>query len=268
MYKHKTLKRKFITTNIIFNFKYTKKLTESYKLKECMKGFNIFLKSYCQLIRKNNSRFPELKVDNSQIIKKPNNTNMFYIFIYTFPYNNHPFIIFGNLLQEKYQIIIPFGGNIGQIDIKEYDKYIDYFNNIEKKALLLLLNRTIHIRQVNIIDNPKYSLLNCGNIKLCIKHKKEINNMNINNDKKQKYIELIQNYYKEEAIVLLKKYFELLNQNKIVEAKYLLEGKNNKKYPMHKKRINTFYIKNKDIIGHLYIFIKLYSLMHKLTKKR
>lgn len=263
----KSKERQFIENNIIFTFKHDKKLPENEKIKKTLETFSVFLKKYYELIQQHDQSFPTLKIKNTQLIKKPNQTNMYYMFVYTMPYNNHPFIIYGNLFKKQYRIIIPFGDKLGQKNINNYENYIEDFKKNELIAILLLLNRTIHIRKENILNNPKFSLLNCDMITNCIKNVNEINKMRISGDNKQKKIAALKKYYKDKALTLLNTYFDLLKLDKVPEAKYLLEGKKNNSKYNYKSRINTFFNNTKETQGHLKIFIPLYKIQSIIKKK-
>lgn len=262
--KNKERRRHYINNNIIFTFASQKNQPENAKITEVQNTFKLFLDIYCKGIRKYTKSFPQLRVDRTQLIKKPNNTNMFYMFIYTMPYNNHPFLVYGNLFKLKYKIIIPFGDKKGQINIGSIGKYIDYFTASEKIAIRTLLNRTIYIRKVNIIENNKYSLLACDKIKMCVR---DINKIKKNNkltaSNKEQEMKKINNCYKTKGKYILNTYFNLLEKGKAYEAKYLLEGKGvaRGKYDI---TINKFFNGGRETIGHLKIFISLYELLSDL----
>lgn len=257
--------KKYIKNNIIFTFTHPTKLNEDKKIKLMLATFKTFLDNYCTKIKKKVPSFPLLKIDKTELIKKQNNTNTFYMFIYTKPYNNHPFLVYGNLFKLEYKIVIPFGDKKGQVDINKYLSHINGFTTDEKLAIKHLTNRTMIIRKENLLLNSKYSILNCENIGECIKKVKSIEKTKLAKITKDKQILIVRKYYKDKALKLLNIYFNLLATNKFDEAKYFLEGKRlNKKYPQYKLRLGEFFSHKEDIIGHLKIFIPLYKLSNVL----
>ena len=146
----KSKERQYIDNNIIFKFTHKKKLPENEKIKKTLETFASFLQKYCELIQQREPNFPTLKITNSQLIKKPNQTNMYYIFVYTMPYNNHPFIIYGNfsffsednniknifsLIISKLLLLSLYDCDLGLIPVNS--KYIFNISGLSKILVLL-----------------------------------------------------------------------------------------------------------------------------------
>lgn len=256
--------RNWIDKNIILKVVFPKKaLTLNAKKKTITDTFKSFLELYTLLLRKKNRRFPKLKLDTSHIeyIKgKPSN---FIGFMFTQPYNNHPFLVYGDLINNYFNIIIPLGGTeMGQIGSNELIPLIKYFTKYEKLLIMLLLNRTIDIRRKNLTINAQFSLYKCENIRMCRAKLREINRNN-NLTRQQKNIEInnLQKMYEPKVTQMLSTYFRLLSEQKYDEALMYLKGsKTNRNIYYNKQRLNTFFMASRKIIGHLQVFINLYKL--------
>ena len=259
-------KREYIDNNVIFKINYpSNKLTTRDRINSIIPQFKIFLEIYSKKIKKIDSKFPTLKLDEYDLNGGKNNT--FYIYTYTRPFNNHPFLIFGDMSKSYYQILMPLGSEIGQIGTKILEKYLEFLNRIEIIAVAVLLNRTIKIRQVNITQDPRYSLFNCDQIKQCNTKLSEINKMKISSSQKDKIIIQYEKDYRSKAKLVLDHYFELLSDRKFDLAYDYLKGGKSKSSPYFgKTRINTFFYSNHKITGHLEIFIYLFKFMSKLEK--
>ena len=205
-----------------------------------------------------------MKIDSFKNEYNKNDKNYFYTFLYTQPFNNHPFLIFGNLKERHFNISIPFGDKIGQINISFFHKVLPYFKRNELIVSSILLNRTIYIRNYNLIHNKRYSIYNCDKMTPCKKKIRELNNYKIPSKQKQEYKKQIENYYKKKGIELIKKYYKLLEKYEFNEAYEFLKGDKGKY--KGKTRLNTFFTNNKEVIGHLEIFISLYKLKKNLEK--
>lgn len=256
----------YINNNIIFSFRYTKpSLNSKEKIQSITPNFTLFLNLYSKNIRKINRRFPQLKIDSIQIIRPDYKKNMFYEFIYTQPFNNHPFLVYGDLNENTYKIMMPFGDKLGQSDINIFYQYVNFLNKDDKIAMYTLINRTINIRKKNILQNPKFSILKCENIRGCVNKAKSLNRKNYANYIKKNLQKQNEESYKEKALILLKKYFDLLEINQFESAEDLLTGK----YGAYtnQTRIDNFFVGKKTIIGHLKIFISLYKMYNEIISK-
>jgi hypothetical protein len=256
----------YINNNIIFQFRYTNPMLNSKeKIQSITPNFELFLNLYTKNIKKVDRKFPQLKIDSIQIIRPQYKKNIFYKFIYTQPFNNHPFLVYGDLNENTYKIMMPFGDKLGQSDINVFYQYVNFLNKDDKVAVYTLINRTINIRKKNILQNPKFSLLKCENIKGCINKTKSLNKKNYANYIKKKIQKENEEEYKQKALNLLKKYFDLLEINQFESAEDLLTGKYG--HFSNQSRIDNFFIGKKTIIGHLKIFISLYKMYNEIIRK-
>jgi hypothetical protein len=173
---------------------------------------------------------------------------------------NHPYLLFFNLDDIYITFLIPFGGDYKQVDNNTYLGALDESNKEELFAIYILLEKTLHIRKLGIIDSKQFSLINCSNITNCIKKIREIEKMHLSNLEKQKLKNQYSEYYLHKAIDFLKYYFELLENKNFNEAILFLKGGDETYFG--KQRLNTFFKNTKSIIGHLEIFISIYELLH------
>lgn len=185
--------------------------------------------------------------------------------IYTKTSTNHPYLLFFNLDDIYITFLIPFGGDYKQADMRTYNNAISESNLVELTAILVLLEKTIYIRKVGIVESKQFSLVNCSNISNCIKKMHEIDKMQISSTEKQLLKKKYNDYYLFKAIEFLKYYFNLLDARNFSEANLFLKGGDSKHFG--KQRLNTFFKNNKTIIGHLEIFISLYELYY-ITKDK
>jgi len=190
-----------------------------------------------------------------------------YIFatVYTKTNTNHPYLLFFNLDNIYITFLIPFGGDYKQADISTYLAAINESNLVELTAILVLLEKTIYIRKLGVVDSKQFSLINCSNITNCIKKIHEIDKQKISTLEKQSLKNKYNEYYLFKAIEFLKYYFNLLDNRNFNEALLFLKGGDSKHFG--KQRLNTFFKNNKSIIGHLEIFISLYELYYTTKDK-
>jgi hypothetical protein len=260
--------RQWIDTHIFIKINYpasSKTIVAKKKILPSL--FKEFLNIYCKVIKKKIRRFPTLKLDSYKfetMTKQPNN---FFSFMYTQPYNNHPFVMFGDITKNYLYVLVPLGGDkIGQISSEEIIPLIKYFTKIEKLATSVLINRTIEVRRKNIIINPQFSLLKCENIRQCRIKLREINKNRNMSLQQKKYARLeLEKIYLPKASQMLLKYFDLLTKKKYDEAFQFLKGGKNKRDEYYgKQRLDTFFMSSRKIIGHLQVFINLYKLYEEL----
>lgn len=183
-----------------------------------------------------------------------------FVLIQTKTNTNHPYLLFFNLDDIYITFLIPFGGEFKQGDYSTYQGAIDEANRIELTAIYILLEKTIYIRKLGIVDSRQFSLINCANISNCIKKIREIEKMKISSSAKQELKAKYNEYYLHKAIDFLKYYFDLLETRNFDEALLFLRGGDSKHFG--KQRLNTFFKNTKSIIGHLEIFISIYELYH------
>jgi len=183
-----------------------------------------------------------------------------FVLIQTKTNTNHPYLLFFNLDDIYITFIIPFGGDYKQADSSTYWGALDEANQIELTAIYILLEKTIYIRKLGIVDSRQFSLINCSNISNCIKKMREIDNMRVSVSEKQELRARYSEYYLHKAIDFLKYYFDLLENKNFDEAQLFLKGGDSKHFG--KQRLNTFFKNTKSIIGHLEIFISIYELYH------
>ena len=96
----------------------------------------------------------------------------------------------------------------------------------------------------------------------CVRKTSEIQQMNISNKEKQDLYSKANLFYVDKGIKLISKYFSLLDDKEYREAFLLLKGDKGKYF--NKTRMNNFFRNNKQIVGHLQVFINLYKLYDKL----
>jgi hypothetical protein len=183
-----------------------------------------------------------------------------FVLIQTKTNTNHPYLLFFNLDDIYITFLIPFGGDYKQADSSTYWGALDEANQIELTAIYILLEKTIYIRKLGIVDSRQFSLINCSNISNCIKKMREIDKMRVGASEKQELRARYSEYYLHKAIDFLKYYFDLLENKNFDEAQLFLKGGDSKHFG--KQRLNTFFKNTKSIIGHLEIFISIYELYH------
>ena len=185
----------------------------------------------------------------------------FYIAIYTKPLNNHPFLIYGNLNQKTYHIVVPIGNKAGHLEIDSINNIAHHLKKEENYACRVLLNKTIIIRQKSILQNREYSLFKCGNIKECQKQIKLINRKRLSEKEKEKQIKRLEASFHNQASTMIKHYFKLLEMGKFQEAMEFLKGG---KYTYYHNNLQNYFIKDRNLLGHLQIFISLYKMVKHL----
>lgn len=201
-----------------------------------------------------------LDVKDYQIYTMPYLPRHIFAVLQTKTNTNHPYLAYFNLDDALITFLIPFGGDYKQADSSTYLGAITESDIAEKTAILILLEKTIYIRKLGIIDSKQFSLINCSNISNCIKKMHEIDKMRVTLSEKQALKNKYNQYYLHKAIDFLKYYFALLDNKNFDDAILFLKGNDSKLFG--KQRLNTFFKNTKSIIGHLEIFIGLYELYH------
>jgi hypothetical protein len=196
---------------------------------------------------------------------------------------NHPFVIFANYHTNYIKLYLSYGKDnyLGQIDLDLFEillneKYNKLLTKDDYYSLYIMFIDSIYTRKNELINNDKFSLLKCNNIKQCIITTRTIKKNNkLSIIQKKNLIIEKELYYKKKAINVLEKFFTMLDKAQFEEAyKFLKVNKIkkgthkgkiiNKTEYFGKQRLDTFFKSNKKIIGHLQIFIDIYQFIHLL----
>jgi hypothetical protein len=250
---------KWIHENLILSFPYSNNSKIDTALLDVK--FNKFLKSYYTNLKRIDVEFPILTVD---YIEEYTANNVYYRIYYTYPFNNHPFLIYivkSDAIKE-YAIVVPIGNRVGQVNLNVIIPLVPYFTPIERIAMIELTIRSIAIRQYNLITHPKYSILNCYIIGECIDKVGLINQSPLSTDRKEKLINETEIFFINKIHILLDRFFVILNENKLDAATRFINGEYNRFFV--NQGLSKIFINSKDLIGHLEIFIHLYRLLHML----
>ena len=256
--------RQMINNNFILSYKYPITITTDHqKITYVLNSFQNFIDLYCASIQQNRDPlYPSLKCDHAKdesSIKYPK----FYIAVYTKPLNNHPFLLFGNLANKSYHIMVPIGNKAGHLQIDTVNNIAHHFNKEENFACQILLNKSIIMRQKSILQNPDFSLFKCGNIALCHQEIKQLGMKNITKKERENAIKKIESKYLDQAYIMVQHYFKLLKMGSFVKAKEFLRGG---RYTFYQQTLKDFFKKDKNLLGHLEIFISLYKMISHLQK--
>lgn len=209
----------------------------------------------------------------------PNNT---FIIIKSKISYNHPYIIYANHYSNTLKVILTFGKDkkLGQIQLDDFetlfsDRFKDILTINEYYSIYLMFLDSVHTRKLEIINNDRFSLLKCYNIKQCttVTRKIKTDKTIKKTSEKNALIKEKELYYKKKAIAVLNKFFNLLDYGNFEEAYNFLKiekvrkGKHKgkaitKTKYFGKQRLDTFFKSNKRLIGHLQIFIDLYQFIH------
>lgn len=219
---------------------------------------NIYIHAKATNFIKFHNKYLDFK--ECQIFTIPQLNNYIFAILYTKTNINHPYLLYFNLDDIIITFLIPFGGDYKQVDYITYMNAIPETNYIERTAIYILIEKSILIRKIGIVDSRQFSLINCTNITNCIKKMREIDKMRISQIEKTEQKAKYSDYYLNKAIDFLKYYFVLLEQQNFNEAMLFLKGGDAGHFG--KQRLNTFFKNTKPIIGHLEIFISLYQLFH------
>jgi len=259
------------TEKIIFQFKEIGKIEDVINSIDISKYKcdNIFEERLRLYVKMKASRFikhhnKNLEYNECNIFTVPYLPKYIFIILYTKTNVNHPYLLYFKLDDILLNYLIPYGGDKFQANYDKYYRNIQYGNKIETTAILTLLDKTIYIRKIGVFDSKQFSILRCYNISNCIKKMKELESMKISQSEKERLQQHYNDFYISKAIEFLKYYFYLLNNKLFNEAFLFLKGDDE----MYKKqRLNTFFIDDKIIIGHLEIFISLYELYFATKQK-
>jgi hypothetical protein len=223
--------------------------------------FKLFLIRYCQNLQAIDNTFPLLVLENSEIVVTH---GLQCHILYTYPFNNHPFMMFSPLKEPTdYTIVIPLGNRVGQSNINTLYPLIPYLTTIERNALFQLIIKSIVIRQQNLVTHPKYSVLNCYIINECINKVNAIALMNESAVRKEALINETEKFFFDKIRLLLDHYFVILQEGRFDDAMKFLRGEYNRFFK--NKGLTEIFINSKDLVGHLEIFIHLYKL-YKLVR--
>ncbi len=223
--------------------------------------FKSFLLNYCSNLQTIDNTFPHLVLENSETLQT---NGLVCNILYTYPFNNHPFMMFAPInTPSNYTIIIPLGNRVGQANINTLYPLISYITTTERHALFQLIIKSIVVRQKNLVMHPKYSVLNCYIINECINKVNDIIILRESDSKKQALIEETENFFFDKIRLLLDHYFIILQEGRFDDAMRFLRGEYNRFFKQ--KGLNEIFINSKDLIGHLEIFIHLYKL-YKLVR--
>ena len=218
--------------------------------------FKTFLLRYCDNLQSIDPTFPLLVLENNEIVVTH---GLQCHVLYTYPFNNHPFMMFAPLkTPTDYTIVIPLGNRIGQANINTLYPLVPYLTTMERHALFQLIIKSIVIRQHNLVSHPKYSVLNCYIINECINKVNTIALMNESMVRKQALINETEQFFFDKIRLLLDHYFVILQEGRFEDAMKFLKGEYNRFFK--KQGLNEIFINSKDLIGHLEIFIHLYKL--------
>tara|TARA_B100000575_G_C23120436_1_gene648297 strand:+ start:1345 stop:2340 length:996 start_codon:yes stop_codon:yes gene_type:complete len=207
---------------------------------------------------------PILNYKSHRLVTSPRLKNHVLLVVTTYPYTNHPYIGYSDITKNRITFIAPLGKERNQHSDDAIYHILSSCDKLELEVLFLYIKHNIENRKDIIINSKDFSLLQCDNITGCIRKKKEIMNMRITDQKKRKIYKEYQLTYRNKAIGLIKKYFDLLENQKYSEAYAFLKGSQGDKKDVYygKQRLNTFFKNTKSLIGHLQIFISLYKLMY------
>lgn len=259
---------KIINTTFYKKFNGNKKNINKYILSEGLKLLN---KMYSKICIKEYTIYDDILLNNTFIILKSKSSM------------NHPFIIYGNYHTNYVKLYLSFGKDryLGQLDLDLFekllsDKYKHLLTKDEYYSLYLMFLDSIYTRKNELINNDKYSLLKCINIKQCLTTTKTIKKNNkLSTIQKNNLVKEKELYYKKKAVNVLEKFFTMLDKGQFENAYKFLKVDKVKKGThkgkiikqneyFNKQRLDTFFKSNKKIIGHLQIFIDLYQFIHLL----
>ena len=252
---------------IFFTFRETAKIesiiNQITETNEYSKKIELYMATKSQQFIKYHNK--SLDVRQCQFYTMPYLPRYLFATVYTKTNTNHPYLLFFNLDDIFLTFLIPFGGDYKQADMRTYNGAINESNLVELTAILVLLEKTIYVRKLGIVDSKQFSLVSCSNISNCVKKMHEIDKLKVSAAEKQSLKNKYNEYYLYKAVEFLKYYFDLLDTKNFDEAMLFLKGGDSEHFG--KQRLNTFFKNNKSIIGHLEIFISLYELYY-ATKDR
>jgi hypothetical protein len=254
---------------------------------------------------------PYLPITEYSIQKNINNLDSFvYVVLKSKNSITHPFIVYANINSNKIYCVMSYGKDkkMGQYALDDFEtllnvKHKDLLTREEYYALFLLFADSIQTRKMEMITHNRFSLLNCNNIKQCVattnklkkdagfvvkRTKKKGKGMKdakgIYPSKLSKELKDKELYYKKKALVILEKFFKMLDEGNFNEAYKFLKlervkgnggrgnGRGGKGRIIQgdyfgKERLDTFFKSNRKLIGHLQIFIDLYQFTHLIISR-
>jgi hypothetical protein len=245
---------------------------------------------------------PYLPITEYSIQKNINNLDSFvYVVLKSKNSITHPFIVYTNINSNKIYCVMSYGkeNKMGQYQLDDFEtllniKHKDLLTREEYYALFLLFADSIQTRKIEMITHDRFSLLNCSNIKQCVATTNKIKRdagivvkrtkkrgrgankgygkRSVYNSSVTKEIQAKELYYKKKAIVVLEKFFKMLDNADFAEAyKFLkverVKGKAKRGDYFGKERLDTFFKSNRKLIGHLQIFIDLYQFTHLIISR-
>lgn len=259
---------KLVNTTFYKKFNGDKKKINKYILMEGLKKLN---KRYSKIFIKEYTIYDDIALNNTFIILKCKSSM------------THPFIVFADHHTNYIKLYLSYGKDryLGQLDLDFFekllsDKYKHLLTKDEYYSLYIMFLDSIYTRKNELINNDKYSLLKCHNIKQCITTTRTIKKNNkLSKTQKTNLIKEKELYYKKKALNVLEKFFTMLDKEQFEDAYKFLKVDKVKKGThkgkiikqneyFHKQRLDTFFKSNKKLIGHLQIFIDLYQFIHLL----
>lgn len=219
--------------------------------------FNSFLKSYVDSLRLADPTLPPLVIEN---IESQTNAGINYRIYYTYPFNNHPFLIYWTKESTTIHLVISLGNRIGQINFNVVYPLIPSLTGIERRAIIMLVIKSIVVRQSNLMYHPKYSVLNCNIVAECNNKVNIIIASKLDDIKKHQMIAEINKFYLDKIKLLIDQYFIILQNKKFDDAMKFLKGEYNRFFIS--QGLTEIFIDSANLVGHLEIFIHLYKLLN------
>ena len=159
-------------------------------------------------------------------------------------------------------MLLPLGDGLGHLPFSAIENNIGDFTGTELKILRYYVKKNIEHRRNTLLTSKEFSILHCDNMTGCVRETNKIYKMRISKSERDELISKEKIKYMNKGVKLISKYFELLDSKDYKEAFQLLRVNKGKYF--NKTRMNTFFKDNKQIIGHLQVFINLYKLYDKL----
>ena len=254
--KSKSTKKSKSGIKILYELSNKKSTDNNKHISNVITVFQDFINYYNNTIKK--KKYDYISIDKT-IFLDSLNKKVFFILITTYPYNNHPFLVYGFYNNTKFNVLMPMGNQDGQVNIKVIKKKVKTMNSLHKMALYYLLENTIKIRERNLfvytekLINTPNSIYNCSNIFICQKSINKIAKMNIDTSQKIHLQNKIYLEIKEMINKHLKRFFELLRSGKHKQGKEYLV-----------KKFNEIYYNTSGIMGHLLIFVEVFKLIDEI----
>ena len=262
--------RKFIEKNIIIYLpkhsseQPNKKATPEKRIHQRIMSFLPIYNKIRELDTYYIDQFKNLKIINIEKYSAPKN-KVYQNVYYTQFYENHPIVVQLEVTSNKsYHVyfIKPIGPYEGQSRIINIKKIITFLYPKELLGLFQSIGRSMAIRRYKTVEDPRYYLLKCSEIKRCAAKMKEISNMRISKTEKDKLKKVFKTKYQIKAAKILKKFFDFIDNSEFKNAKSLLGiGKS----MQNQVRLDTMFYR--DVLGHLKIFISLKELLNLILEQ-